>query len=202
MEKKQILKEQEKQYFFDIPKDKNGEEIRLGEIFTTPLYKREKFIVRGFEILYNTLYVLGISTRDEIMAHQSLPANIKIIKPDTWGRIISDARLGSYDYLEKYPEAKEVFSTKGSVCKMDNHLLERCKKLECQNTPDCEKKEEQHEADSISQHDSWECIADELEAAEDWCDQNGLNYTGIVSISTHRLHEWSDRIRKLAKKGE
>lgn len=37
MEKKQILKEQEKQYFFEIPKDKNGEEIRLGEIFTTPL---------------------------------------------------------------------------------------------------------------------------------------------------------------------
>lgn len=48
--------------------------------------------------------------------------------------------------------------------------------------------------------DSLERIADELEAAEGWCDQNGLYHTGIVSISEPKLSEWSDRIRKLAKK--
>lgn len=48
--------------------------------------------------------------------------------------------------------------------------------------------------------DSLERIADELEAAEGWCDQNGLYATDIVSISVQKLSEWSDRIRKLAKK--
>ena len=49
-------------------------------------------------------------------------------------------------------------------------------------------------------HDSWERIADELEGAGDWCDQNGDYGTGIVSIGSRLLCEWSDRIRKLAKK--
>lgn len=49
-------------------------------------------------------------------------------------------------------------------------------------------------------HDSWERIADELEYAGDWCDQNGDYGTGIVSIGSRSLCEWSDRIRKLAKK--
>ena len=48
--------------------------------------------------------------------------------------------------------------------------------------------------------DSLERIADELEAAEDWCDKNGDYDTGIVSISEPKLREWSDRIRRLAKK--
>lgn len=43
-------------------------------------------------------------------------------------------------------------------------------------------------------------IASELEAAEGWCDQNGYYATGLVSISESKLREWSDRIRKLAKK--
>lgn len=33
-----------------------------------------------------------------------------------------------------------------------------------------------------------------------WCDQNGHYGTGVVSIGAQTLHEWSDRIRKLAKK--
>ncbi len=49
-------------------------------------------------------------------------------------------------------------------------------------------------------NDSLECIADELEEAEDWCDQNGHYNTGVVSIGAQTFHEWSDRIRKLAKK--
>lgn len=49
-------------------------------------------------------------------------------------------------------------------------------------------------------HDSWERIADELEGAEKWCDQNGDYDTGIVSITESKLRKWSDRIRKLAKK--
>lgn len=48
--------------------------------------------------------------------------------------------------------------------------------------------------------DSLERIADELEVAEGWCDKNGDYDTGIVSISEPKLREWSDRIRKLAKK--
>lgn len=51
-------------------------------------------------------------------------------------------------------------------------------------------------------HDSWERIADELEGAEKWCDQNGDYDTGVVSISEEKLRKWSDRIRKLAKEGE
>ena len=49
--------------------------------------------------------------------------------------------------------------------------------------------------------DSWERIACDIEAAEDWCDQNGRFATGIVSISVSNLSEWSDRIRKLAESG-
>lgn len=48
--------------------------------------------------------------------------------------------------------------------------------------------------------DSWERIAEELEGAEKWCDKDGVYGTGIVSISEPKLREWSDRIRKLAKK--
>ena len=72
--------------------------------------------------------------------------------------------------------------------------------LEYPKMPDCVKKEEQHEADLISQPDSLERIADELEDAEDWCDQNGEYGTGIVSIGAQTICEWSDRIRKLAEK--
>lgn len=43
-------------------------------------------------------------------------------------------------------------------------------------------------------------IAEELEGAEKWCDKDGVYGTGIVSISEPKLREWSDRIRKLAKK--
>lgn len=43
-------------------------------------------------------------------------------------------------------------------------------------------------------------IASELELAEKWCDQNGDYYTGLVSITESKLREWSDRIRKLAKR--
>lgn len=48
--------------------------------------------------------------------------------------------------------------------------------------------------------DSWERIAGDIEAAEGWCDRNGDYGTGIASISEQKLREWSDRIRKLAKK--
>jgi hypothetical protein len=50
--------------------------------------------------------------------------------------------------------------------------------------------------------DSIERVADELEAAEGWCDQNGRYDTGTVSITEAQLREWSDRIRKLAKEDE
>lgn len=50
----------------------------------------------------------------------------------------------------------------------------------------------------ITPPDSLERIADELKGAENWCDQDGRYYTGIVSISEQKLREWSDRIRKLA----
>lgn len=43
-------------------------------------------------------------------------------------------------------------------------------------------------------------IAEELEGAEKWCGKDGVYGTGIVSISEPKLREWSDRIRKLAKK--
>lgn len=48
--------------------------------------------------------------------------------------------------------------------------------------------------------DSLERIADELEGAGNWCDQNGDYGTGIASISEQKLREWSDRIRRLAKR--
>lgn len=47
--------------------------------------------------------------------------------------------------------------------------------------------------------DSWERIADEIEDAEGWCDQNGGYGTGISSVGESTLREWADRIRKLAK---
>lgn len=47
--------------------------------------------------------------------------------------------------------------------------------------------------------DSFERIADDIEAAEDWCDKNGEYETGITSVEESTLREWADRIRKLAK---
>ena len=48
--------------------------------------------------------------------------------------------------------------------------------------------------------DSFERIADELEAAKGWCDQNGEHSCIVSSVSTKTLDDWADRIRKLAKK--
>ena len=48
--------------------------------------------------------------------------------------------------------------------------------------------------------DSLERIADDVEAAEGWCDQNGDYGTGISSVGESTLREWADRIRKLAEK--
>lgn len=48
--------------------------------------------------------------------------------------------------------------------------------------------------------DSLERIADDIEAAEDWCDREGEYGTGITSVRESTLREWADRIRKLARK--
>lgn len=48
--------------------------------------------------------------------------------------------------------------------------------------------------------DSWERIADELEAAKGWRDQNGEYNCIVSSVSTKTLGDWADRIRRLAKK--
>ena len=50
--------------------------------------------------------------------------------------------------------------------------------------------------------DSWERIADDIEAAQDWCDSKVKYGTGITSVKESTLLEWSDRIRKLAKEEE
>lgn len=51
--------------------------------------------------------------------------------------------------------------------------------------------------------DSLERIADDIEAAEDWCDREGEYGTGITSVKESTLREWAERIRKLAaKEGE
>lgn len=48
--------------------------------------------------------------------------------------------------------------------------------------------------------DSLEQIADDIELAEKWCDGEGEYGTGISSVEESTLHEWADRIRKLAEK--
>ena len=50
--------------------------------------------------------------------------------------------------------------------------------------------------------DSLERIAEDIEAAEDWCDQNGEHNSLVSSVSTKTLGDWADRIRKLTKEGE
>ena len=55
---------------------------------------------------------------------------------------------------------------------------------------------------TIERHDSLERIADELEAAKGWRDQNGERSRIVSSVSTKTLGDWADRIRKLAKEGE
>lgn len=50
--------------------------------------------------------------------------------------------------------------------------------------------------------DSLERIADDIELAEKWCDQNGEYGTGISSVGESTLHGWAERIRKLAKEDE
>lgn len=48
--------------------------------------------------------------------------------------------------------------------------------------------------------DSLGRIADDIEAAEGWCDKEGEYGTGITSVKESTLHGWAERIRKLAKK--
>lgn len=52
---------------------------------------------------------------------------------------------------------------------------------------------------SHTKHDSLECIADELEAAKGWRDQNGEYSCIVSSVSTKTLGDWADRIRRLAE---
>lgn len=53
---------------------------------------------------------------------------------------------------------------------------------------------------SHTRPDSWERIAEDIEAAEGWCDGKGAYGTGVTSVSESTLREWADRIRKLAEK--
>lgn len=50
--------------------------------------------------------------------------------------------------------------------------------------------------------DSLGRIAEDIEAAEDWCDGEGEYGTGVTSVEESTLREWADRIRKLAEKEE
>ena len=50
--------------------------------------------------------------------------------------------------------------------------------------------------------DSFERIANDIEAAEGWCDGDGEYCTGVSAVEESTLQEWADRIRKLAKKDE
>lgn len=47
--------------------------------------------------------------------------------------------------------------------------------------------------------DSLERIADDIERAEKWCDQNGHYGTGVTSVEERTLRDWAERIRKLAE---
>lgn len=48
--------------------------------------------------------------------------------------------------------------------------------------------------------DSLERVAEDIEAAEDWCDGEGEYGTGVTSVKESTLREWAERIRKLAAK--
>lgn len=50
--------------------------------------------------------------------------------------------------------------------------------------------------------DSFERIAEDIEAAEDWRDGDGEYCTGVSSVEESTLHELADRIRRLAKEDE
>ena len=51
-----------------------------------------------------------------------------------------------------------------------------------------------------SRPDSLERIADEIEAAMQWCDKTGNYGTGASSVSESTLNKWATSIRKLAEK--
>lgn len=128
MEEEQILRDNREFFKFEKPKDKNGESLSIGDRCRWRWVEGtiDKFMISNKKLLVNFLYE---TNENKIESVYTDPGILEKIESDTWERIISDARLGAWDYFGKYPEAKEIPPTTDSLTKIDIHLLERCKKL-------------------------------------------------------------------------
>lgn len=176
----------------ELPKDADGEPIRVGDV----LYSSgNECRVASITVKADEACV-GVHTDEGAFLPSVNPKclsrkNAKPLEPEVFDADGVPIKVGDTVYCDDDPEQLivESFDDPGCVyvtlVKSPNGILYTVEpsRLTHDEPPD-----------------SWERIADELEEAEKWCDQNGDYDTGIVSISEEKLREWSDRIRKLAKK--
>ena len=176
----------------ELPKDADGEPIRVGDV----LYSSgNEFRVVNITVKANEVCV-AVYADDGTFCPWVNPKylsrkNTEPLEPEVLDADGVPIEVGDTVYCDDDPEQLIVdsFDDPGCVC------------ITLAKSPDgilytIEPSRLSHDEPP----DSLERIADELKGAEKWCDQNGVYGTGIVSISEPKLSEWSDRIRKLAKK--
>lgn len=175
----------------ELPKDADGVPIRVGDV----LYSSgNEFRVVNITVKANEVCV-AVYADDGTFFPWMNPKylsrkNIKPLESEVLDADGVPIEVGDTVYCDDYPEQLIV----------DSFDDPGCVYITLAKSPDgilytIEPSRLSHEC-----LDSWERIADELEGAEKWCDQNGNYDTGLVSITESKLREWSDRIRKLAKK--
>lgn len=122
----------------------------------------------------------------------------------------TEAQLEEWGYVELPKDAEGVpihigdtiyTADRGTANVFGIYIMQHKKNVMCMFSDGRSRVYDPHEL-SHERPDSLGRIADDIEAAEDWCDQNGDYGTGITSVSEATLQEWADRIRKLAKKEE
>lgn len=175
----------------DLPRDADGELIHIGDV----LYSS------GNECRVVSITVkadeacVGVHTDEGVFLPSVNPKYLSRKNPEPLESEVLDTdgvpiEVGDTVYCDDDPEQFIVDSFDSAGC-----IFVTLAKRPDGITYSIEPSRLSHEF-----HDSWERIADELEEAEKWCDQNGDYDTGIVSIDESTLREWADRIRKLAEK--
>lgn len=162
----------------ELPKDANGEPIRIGDV----LYSR------GNECRVVSITVkadeacVGVHTDEGVFLPSVNPKYLSRKNPEPLEPKVLDVdgvpiEVGDTVYCDDSFEQFIVDSFDGAGCIFVT-LAERPDGI----TYTIEPSRLSHEF-----HDNWERIADELEGAEKWCDQNGDYDTGIGGASVESV---------------
>lgn len=175
----------------ELPKDADGEPIHIGDVlYSSGNECRVVSITANENEVWVAVYADDGTffpwAKPKYLSHK----NIEPLEPEVLDADGVPIKVGDTVYCDDDPEQLTV----------DSFDDPGCVYLTLAKSPDGIFYTIEPSRLSHARPDSWERIADELEAAEKWCDQSGDYDTGLVSISKEKLREWPDRIRKLAKK--